>query len=136
MFDLMNTNNDLMKDFFGSMMPAMKNGGMLRADVVDDKDHYTVTVDAPGFDKKDMKLRYADNVLTISGQRDTLSDHSDKNGNIISSERAYGSVSRQFRLPNVDTKKISAKYIDGVLTITLPKLAPEASDDGHIEIEQ
>jgi HSP20 family protein len=37
-------------------------------------------------------------------------------------ERAYGSFSRSFTLPNVvDTDKIKAEYRDGVLRVTLPQ---------------
>jgi HSP20 family protein len=37
-------------------------------------------------------------------------------------ERAYGTFSRSFTLPNVvDTEKIKAEFKDGVLRVTLPK---------------
>ena len=37
-------------------------------------------------------------------------------------ERAYGTFSRSFTLPNVvDTEKIKAEYKDGVLRVTLPQ---------------
>ena len=44
-------------------------------------------------------------------------------------------MSRSFRLPEVDLKKAVAHYSDGVLVLTLPKLAPEAGTGTHIEIE-
>ena len=75
----------------------------------------------PGVDKKDIALNFKDDVLTVDAKRDSFSDESDPKGNIITSERDYGTYSRSYRLPQVDGKAISAKYEDGVLTVTLPK---------------
>lgn len=135
MFDLvnpMNENRDLMRDLFGM---TSQNNGLLKTDVTESDKGYEVKVDAPGFDKKDLKINYQDNVLSINGHRDTMSDHSDKNGNIISSERSYGSVSRQYRLPNVDRDEIKANYKNGVLSINLPKLQVDQKSDSQIEID-
>lgn len=110
------------------------NRGLMKADVLDNKHDYVVKVDLPGFSKDNLKLTYNDSILSISGQRETINDHADKEGNILSSERACGQVSRQFVLPDVDKAKISAKYNNGVLTVILPKQAVE-EDPGHINID-
>ena len=73
--------------------------------------------------------------MTITGARDTFDDVSDKDGNILHSERRYGQMSREFRLPDVDINDASAKYEDGVLILTLPKLDAVNDSDTHIEIE-
>ena len=84
--------------------------------------------------KDDIHLAYSDGVLTISGNRSTFKDDSDKKKNLVRQERSEGSVSRSFALPNVDKSGINAKLTDGVLTVVLPKIAPEA-DDSTITIE-
>ena len=56
--------------------------------------------------------------------------HADKNGNVMMSERNYGTMSRSYQLPNVDDSNIKASYKDGVLNITLPKLT-ESKESGH-----
>ena len=44
------------------------------------------------------------------------------NGNTLLSERVYGKASRAIRLPQpVDANAASAKHVDGVLQLTLPK---------------
>lgn len=107
----------------------------MKTDIAETDKNYVVKVDMPGFDKKDIHINYESNILTITGRRDTFDDLSDKDGNILHSERNYGQMSRSFRLPEVDLKKAVAHYSDGVLVLTLPKLAPEAGTGTHIEIE-
>ena len=59
----------------------------------------------------------------------------DKDGNVLHSERRYGQMSRQYRLPDVNKKDIKAQYKNGVLTITLPKKDETDDDENHIDIE-
>ena len=80
-------------------------------------------------------INYANDIFTVTGKRDTLDDESDKNGNVLHSERRYGQMSRQYRLPDVERQNIKAHYENGVLTISLPKLQENIEDDGHIEID-
>ena len=138
--DLMNRYNDLFahmggwldnsRDFLDTH--AFRN--ILQADVAEDDKEYTVKIDVPGMSKDDIHLAYSDGVLTISGNRSTFKDDSDKKKNLVRQERSEGSVSRSFALPNVDKSGINAKLTDGVLTVVLPKIAPEA-DDSTITIE-
>lgn len=128
-FDMRNWMNDC---FFSKMA---NNDGHMRTDIAETEKNYRVKVDMPGFQKKDIHINYANNILTITGARDTFDDVSDKDGNILHSERRYGQMSREFRLPDVDINDASAKYEDGVLILTLPKLDAVNDSDTHIEIE-
>ena len=59
-------------------------------------------------------------MLTLRGERKF--DAEVKRESYHRVERAYGSFSRSFTLPNVvDTEKIKAEYKDGVLQVTLPQ---------------
>ena len=89
----------------------------------------------PGFDKKDIHINYANDILTVTGHRDIFDDDGDKDGNVLHSERRYGQMSRQYRLPDVNKKDIKAQYKNGVLTITLPKKDETDDDENHIDIE-
>ncbi|KRK23739.1 heat shock protein Hsp20 [Lactobacillus delbrueckii subsp. delbrueckii DSM 20074 = JCM 1012] len=102
---------------------------ILQSDVAEDEHEYTVKIDVPGMSKDDIHLSYTDGILTISAHRSTFKDDSDKKKNLLRQERSEGSVSRSFSLPNVDKKGISAKLDGGVLTVTLPKVAPEENAD-------
>ena len=131
---------DMMQDWFGNSLfnntnLPFVNSNYMKTDIAETAKEYRVKVDMPGFDKKDIHISYNNDLLTITGHRDTFDDQSDKEGNILHSERRYGQMNRQYRLPDVDLEKVNAKYTDGVLLLTLPKLTMKPDDGKHIEID-
>ena len=54
---------------------------------------------------------------------------------MIRMERSYGSYTRSFDISGVDADKIKAKYVDGVLCLTLPKLEQRLPEGRRLEIE-
>ena len=58
----------------------------------------------------------------------------DEDSNFIRRERSCGSYSRSFRLKDIDTEQITAKYENGVLTVTLPKRREEVPATRQIPI--
>lgn len=128
--DLMN-----MRHFFDDDVWApVRSANYMKSDVTENDKGYQVKIDMPGFDKKDIHVNYDNGILTVSGHRDTVSDHSDKNGQMIQSERSYGQMSRSYRLPDVDLDKVAAKYDNGVLSLDLPKIS-ENDSGTHIDIQ-
>ena len=130
--NMMNMRNLMNDDFFSDFTPVEDH---MKTDIEENDKQYQVKIDMPGFDKKDIHISYNDDLLTVTGHRDTFDDESDKDGNILHSERRYGQMSRQYRLPGVDLEQVNAKYTDGVLILTLPKLTKQANDGKHIEID-
>jgi HSP20 family protein len=91
-----------------------------RVDVLEDEKAFEVPVAVPGMNKEDFKIDLNDNLLTISGERKFTREK--KENNFHSVETQYGTFSRSFTLPeNVDANKISAKYVNGILELTIPK---------------
>jgi HSP20 family protein len=91
-----------------------------RVDVLEDEKAFEVHVAVPGMNKEDFKIDLNDNLLTISGERKFTREK--KENNFHSVETQYGTFSRSFTLPeNVDANKISAKYVNGILELTIPK---------------
>ncbi len=107
----------------------------MSADIKDEGDKYSLAVDMPGFDKKDIKIDIKNDVMTISAERHSDKEKKDEKGKFIRSERSYGSYSRQFDVSEVDTDKISAKYENGVLTLDMPKKDTGIDSAKHLEIE-
>ncbi|MFC6180821.1 Hsp20/alpha crystallin family protein [Lactiplantibacillus daowaiensis] len=136
--EMMNRNDFGMFDPFARLAenfwaPLAETENVLKTDISETDDQYQVKVDVPGVDKKDVKLAYRDNVLSIKVQKDSFVDHGDQDQNIVMNERRYGSLQRQYTLPNVATDQIKAVQTDGVLTITLPK--SKQATDNKIEIQ-
>lgn len=123
-----------LRDFFDDDNWLPSSSSYMKSDVVENDKGYTVKIDMPGFNKDDIHVNYADSVLTVSGHRDTFDDHTNKNGDIVQSERRYGQMSRSYRLPDVDLDKVNASYKDGVLELDLPKLSADNQNGTHIDI--
>jgi HSP20 family protein len=89
-------------------------------DIFEDGDQMVLKADLPDLDEKDIDIRIENNTLTLRGERKFEKKVSEEN--YLRVERAYGTFSRSFSLPNtVDGEKIRAEYRNGVLTVTLPK---------------
>jgi HSP20 family protein len=84
-------------------------------------DDFQIEVAAPGMDKKDFKINLENNQLMISSERNN--NVKEKDENYTRKEFSYQSFQRTFNLSDqmIDGDKISAKYCDGVLCVTLPK---------------
>jgi HSP20 family protein len=89
-------------------------------DIRETKDALVVQAELPGIDKKDVKVEVHNGVLTISGERRYEKDVTEDRVHRV--ERAYGSFSRSFSLPNnIDGNRVEAQMKDGVLEVRLPK---------------
>jgi len=93
-----------------------------KVDVKDCKDNYVISAELPGVNKQDIKVEVEDNKVTISAQTQKISEEK-SDEKVVRSERYYGWMSRSIRLEQaVKTDGSSAKYDNGVLTLTLPKV--------------
>lgn len=106
-----------------------------KTDVTDEGDHYLLEADLPGFEKKDISLDIRENTLTVYAERRSKVEEKDKKDKVIRMERSYGSYSRSFDISGIDAEQIKAKYDNGVLRITLPKLEQRLPECRHLEIE-
>jgi HSP20 family protein len=103
------------KDDFGT-----KAQGFIPVNVKETKDAYQLEVVAPGFEKNDFNVNLEKNILTISGEKKIESGNKDEKQ--ILKEYNYHSFKRSFTVDEkVDAEKIEAKYVNGVLTLNLPR---------------
>ena len=98
------------REFYEFILPPV--------DIVLQNDNLIVTIDMPGFDKKEIKLRIHGNILSISAKRETAEE-----GAIIWRQRP-SVIDKKVRLPigvkEDEDLSASAKYRDGVLMLTIP----------------
>src|SRR5215831_6832265 len=98
------------REFYEFILPPV--------DMILQNDNLLVTIDMPGFDKKDIKLKLNGNILSIIAKRED-----EEEGAIIWRQRPR-SIDKKIRLPievkDDEDPAASAKYRDGVLTLTVP----------------
>ena len=95
----------------------------IRMDVAENEKAYRVHAEIPGVKKEDIHVTIEGNQVAISAEAKTQREQ--KEGEkVLRSERSYGKAYRAFTLPQeVDEAAAEAKYLDGVLELTLPKRA-------------
>lgn len=89
-------------------------------DVKETKEAYIFKADLPGIKKEEIEITFVDNRLKISGKREFEKEN--KDDVFYTYERQYGAFARTFTLPEgADIEKANTEFIDGVLTLTVPK---------------
>lgn len=92
-------------------------------DVYETDDRYVVSAELPGIARDQVDLALEETRLTIRGERQSQGAQEDIHFHQI--ERGHGAFSRTFEFAaKVDVNGVTADLTDGVLTVTLPKLAP------------
>jgi len=96
-----------------------------KVNVAESDASYTVTIEVPGIDEKDIKVQLKERILTISGERKSASDKADEKGPVYR-ESSFGTFRRSMKLgSDIKEDDVTASLKNGVLTITLPKRAEE-----------
>jgi HSP20 family protein len=103
-----------------------------KVEVQENGKSYTISVELPGLDQKDVKVLVEDDVLTVSGEKH-VERHDEKTHY---SERSYGSFTRAFTLPtDADRNAITANFAKGLLTLHIPKSAEANPRAKEIEVK-
>ena len=100
------------REFYEFVLPPV--------DMYLDGNNLIVTIDIPGFKKEDIELSISRNVLSISAEKKPNTNDKDE---VICNQRP-NIIDKKIRLPlkikEGEEKVNSAKYTDGVLTVTIP----------------
>ena len=98
------------------------------------KNSYDVELALAGFNKKDIEVQYEDNLLTVKSKKSEKVDKTDDDGNIIHRGISQRFFSKSFTIAN-DVEVRGAELKDGLLTIALERIIPEAKKAKTIEIK-
>ena len=118
----------IFNDFFDNDWMVKANATAPAINVIENEKDYKVEVAAPGMTKEDFNIHLGeDNELVITMEKKNETKEEDKeNKKYLRREFSYSKFQQAFVLPDdVEKDKISANVTDGVLTIELPKRAPE-----------
>ena len=79
---------------------------------------YCLDIAAPGLNKDNIEVSYENKILSI----EVVNNNKNENIEFNRFEFDYNSFKRSFKLPDsIDLSKIDASYVNGVLSINLPK---------------
>ena len=134
---LQNQMNRLFQDSFGtSREESMAAASFAPAvDIYEDEHDFTLKVEVPGIEEKDIDVRLENNTLTVRGERKLEKEEKEENYRRV--ERQYGSFSRSFTLPPiVDAENVHASYDKGVLEIRLGKKAEAKPKQIKVNVEK
>jgi HSP20 family protein len=95
-------------------------------DVHEEAERFVVRADLPGVKPADIEITADKGVLSLRGTRNFEQKLEDgqNNGKYSRVERVHGRFVRSFTLPeNVQADAIKASFKDGVLELTIPKIA-------------
>jgi len=111
--------NDELNQLRGLMNQNTSAGVFPLINVTEDTNKYYIRAELPGVKVEDIEIMATGNSLAISGERKIASEG--ENVKYHRREREAGKFSRMLNLPNqIDSSKVEAKLINGILTISLP----------------
>ncbi len=111
---------------FGAFLPSVNADGVagsraIALDVVETPEAYVVRAELPGIAKDKIEVNVEDRSVTIGAE---FGEEVEATGKTLWKERSFGKSSRAIRLPEaVDANATQATHVDGVLQLTLPKIA-------------
>ncbi|MFZ1236146.1 MAG: Hsp20/alpha crystallin family protein [Prevotella sp.] len=125
-------------DFFNTEFVPHVNRTAPAVNILVHDQEYVVELAVPGLNKNDFKVNIDnDGNLVIKMEKKEETKDNDNKAHYLRREFSYSSFEQTLILPDdVDKEHISAKMLDGVLTVTLPKRAEIVKSLGmQIEVE-
>ena len=118
-----------MPGFFDDDLLPMSNNrsnSLPAVNIREDEKRFILDLAVPGIEKKDLKIEFHEDILTISSEIKNESEES--SDGYKRKEFSYSSFSRSFQIPeNINKDKIEANSKDGILSVSLPKAEEEKS---------
>ena len=102
----------LLREEFAGVFPPVN--------VTEDGENYFIRAELPGIKADEIDISVVSNSIAISGERKIVTEG--EGARYHRKEREAGKFSRVLTLPgHINTAKVEAKSIDGILTVVLPK---------------
>ena len=113
---------EVFNDFLNTTNMPKTNATAPAINVLETETDYTVEVAAPGLSKDDFEVNINNDAdLTIKMEK--KSDEKEQKAHYLRREFAYSKYEQTLILPDdVEKEHIAARVVNGVLTVTLPKI--------------
>ncbi len=122
-------------DFFRPVHRGDSADKVPAIDVHEGDGQYLIKVDLPGVSKDDIKIAVDNGVLSITAETRS-EDKEEQDGKLIRQERHFGKFVRSLSIgADVDPAQISARFDQGVLSLSLPKREEAAKEQMTIDID-
>jgi HSP20 family protein len=120
-------------DPFFQMKPFSFNfDNKMNIEMKENDNEFIVNAELPGINKTNIDVTIENSILSITAEKNEVKEENTTKVHI--SERKFGKISRTVLIPkNVNIENIKAKYLDGILTITIPKETVSVSKSLKIE---
>ena len=123
---------DAFDDFFRPMFYDEKLDSM-RTDIRETEQSYELDVELPGFNKSEIKVSLENGYLTVSAEKNEKEEQ--KNARYLRKECRV-SCSRSYYVgEDVEQENVKAKYENGILSLTVPKMQPKKLAAKTIDID-
>ena len=133
-----NNEFDLFKDLFdGEDFFTGRENSIMKTDIKEGSDKYTIEMDLPGYEKENINLELKDGYLEVSAKVEK-EENKEENEKFVHKERFYGHCSRNFYVgEQIKEEDIKAEFKNGILKIIVPKkdAKEELPAPKRIEIE-
>jgi len=101
--------------------------------ILESETNYTIELAAPGLEKSDFQIKLKKDTLSVWAEKKEADGEVKKN--YSRKEFDYLSFARSFTLPeSVDEEKISAEYLNGILTIAIGKRTVVKEESKEIKV--
>ena len=111
---------------------SFNQGAYPKVNVYEYDDKIGIVAEIPGLDKKNVTVDVEEDVLIISGDKHGFDSDG---GKCITRELKQSAFTRSFNLGEyLDGKNVSAKFKDGMLSISIPKKEPEQPKKHSVKI--
>ena len=123
MTDLYNLMNEVNNMFYKE---ALKKFDI---DLLEIENGYKVIAEIPGFKKENINITFEEGSLTIEAKREK------EDGKYLIKERSDLDVKRVINLGDIEEESLTAKYENGLLTVTIITKEPDVKKPISINIE-
>ena len=111
---------------------SFNKGAYPKVNIYEYDDKIGIVAEIPGLDKSNVSVDVEEDVLIISGDKHGFDTDG---GKCITRELKQSAFTRSFNLGEyLDGKNISAKFKDGMLSISIPKKEPEQPKKHSVKI--